>query len=100
MLRKREDHGEKSVQQAERSADRSRHQHARPQIGTVIDRQPAGERAGGHDAFDAEIQNTRAFAQEHTERTEDKRRSDAQHRDPERGGGDDVEHFGHDQRTR
>jgi hypothetical protein len=70
----------------------------------VIDREPAGECAGHHDALDAEVEHAGTLAQQHAERAEHQRRRDAQHRHPEGHTEQQVERLGHPvpqrQRTR
>ena len=71
------------------------HRHAAPQRQPGMHGQPAGEGAGDHDAFDAQVQHPGAFAQQHTERAQDQRRGDAQHAGPEGRRGEQIEQFVH-----
>ncbi|MNT95483.1 hypothetical protein D3C72_2373720 [compost metagenome] len=60
-----------------------------------IHREPAGKGPGHHDPFNAQVEHTRAFAQQNPQRAQDERGGHAQCGDPERGVGEDVEQFGH-----
>ena len=53
---------EPAVQQPEGGAGQRRDQHAEPEIAARIDREPAGERAGRHDALDAQVEHAGPLA--------------------------------------
>ena len=90
MLRQAEGHGQGGVQQAEQATGKCRHQQPGPEIGTVIDSQPADHCAEGHDAFYAEIEHARPFAQQRPQSAENQRRGNPQHGCPETDGGEYV----------
>jgi len=79
------------MKQAKRCTRDGSEADTRPQRRALVDGEPAREGAQDHDALDAEIEHSRALAQQHTQRTEDEWRGDPQHGDPERDARDDVE---------
>jgi hypothetical protein len=83
VLRQAERHGQERVEEPEGRTGQGRDQHAGPQPGTEIDRQPAGHGARRKDALDAEIEHARALADEGAEHPEHQGRRDAQGRRPE-----------------
>ncbi|MNI60432.1 hypothetical protein D3C73_1156470 [compost metagenome] len=95
MLRQAERHRQHRMQQPEHRPAESGNQQSNPQIGTIINRQPADHRAKRHDALDAEVEHTRAFGNQRAECGKDQRRGDTQHGSPETGRGEDVEKRAH-----
>ncbi len=79
------------MQQAEQRTGKCGDQHAGPEVAPRIDGEPAGERPGRHDAFDAEVQDTGALADQFAECSEDQRRRDADRSCPERRREQDFE---------
>jgi hypothetical protein len=55
MLRKTQRHRQEGVQDTEKAARYGRDQQPGPQVGPVIDREPADHGAERHDALDAEV---------------------------------------------
>ena len=68
---------------------------AGPQVGTLVDGEPADHGAQRHDPLDAEVEHAGALAQQLAQRGEDQRRGDPQRRRPEAGLEQDVEGVGH-----
>ena len=95
MLREPERHGQNGVDQSEEGAGHRRDQNAAPQACAEPDRHPAGHGTGGEDAFDAEVEDTGAFANKRSDDAEDQRGRDAERGRPEVGGDENVEDLGH-----
>ncbi len=73
MLGKAEMDREQGMQQSEHRSHEGGEQYPRPEVSSEIDPDPAGHAAGGHDPFDAEVEDTGAFTDQFTEGAEDKR---------------------------
>ena len=78
------------MQQPERRTRQRGHQHPGPEITAGINRVPAGEGAGGHDALDPQIQHTRPLADQLPQSAEHIRRRNPHRRGPERRRQQDV----------
>ena len=83
VLRERQEHSQPGVEQTEDTAAQCSNGHPLPQRKAGINRQPAGEGTGHHDAFDTQVEHTGPFAKQGTERAQDERRGNAQDGDPE-----------------
>ena len=83
------------MQQTKRHTRERRSQHTRPQWRSQIHSEPARECAGHHDAFDAQVQNPGALAQQNAERSQNQWRGDAQHGNPKCRVPEDVDQLGH-----
>ena len=73
------------MKQAESRADHCRGKNANTEVRPHIDRGPTYHGAGGHDAFNAEIENTGALAQQLTKRRQQQRTGNADGCGPEPG---------------
>ena len=99
VLREGKDDREQSMQNSEGCPGCRRNSYTHPQARPVVHGQPTRERAGHHDAFDAEVEYAGTFTQQHPQGAKDQRSCDAQHSDPERGRCDDVPELDHEKRT-
>jgi hypothetical protein len=90
------------VQKPEHRPGDRRNEHAAPQIPAHIDGEPAGKGASNHDPLDAEIEHAGTLADQLSHGGEYQRRGDADGRDPEAGGKQDLDGLCscHLQRTR
>ncbi|KAG0772042.1 hypothetical protein G6F21_014598 [Rhizopus arrhizus] len=67
VLRQAQRHRQHRMQQAEHRARQGGRQHAHVQRRAQVDDEPAREGPGGHDAFNAQVHDAGAFAQQHAQ---------------------------------